>query len=133
MKKFVQSVSYWVLCGVLFGGIVKVSGGSNKLHAFSHSLDIHGDDAAIHREAERAMKREAQERKDRAEAKERKEREAREKRAKEEREQKRQAEEKRRKDEERRAFQENKRAEARRAEERMKKQLEDGKKQFKGK
>lgn len=43
MKKFVISVSYCVLCGVLFGGIGKAFGDFNHLYAFSHNLDLEAD------------------------------------------------------------------------------------------
>ena len=108
MKKLFLSASYWALCGVLFVGIVKVSGGS-KLFAFSHSLDLHADEEGIKKEAEERMRKEAEDRKEAQYWKDYHERQAREKKEKEEREKKREAEELRRKDEEKKAWKEHRR------------------------
>jgi len=108
MNKLFLSASYWALCGVLFAGIVKVSGGS-KLFAFSHSLDLHADEEGIKKEAERRMRQDAADRKEAQYWKDYHERQAREKKEKEEKERKRAEEEKRRKDEEKKAWEDHRR------------------------
>lgn len=56
MKKSFPSYAYWGLCGLLSIGILKVSGASSNLYAFSHSLDIHADDEAIKKKAQAEVK-----------------------------------------------------------------------------
>lgn len=97
MKRFWLSFAYWGLCGLLFAGIVKVSGASNYLHAFSHSLEIHGNEDKIKDAAERRMRLEAEERKNIAHLKEREERSQRERKEQEVRERRKEQEEQKKK------------------------------------
>jgi len=130
MKK---SFQYYAFCGlftILFIGILKVLVVSNNLYAFSHSLDLHGNEDEIKKIAEQrmredsALRREAKEREERKadEEKKRQEKEAREKRDREEKD--------RRAAEEKKAFEEHKNDETRRAAERMKQQEADAIKRF---
>ena len=109
MKKSFRSYAYWGLCGLLSIGILKVSGVSNQLYAFSHSLDLHADEEGIKRKAEKHMREEAKAREEARYWKEYHERQAREKKEKEEKEKKRAEEERRRKEEEKKAWEEHRR------------------------
>ncbi len=104
MKKCFRSYAYWGLCGLLSIGILKASGVSSNLYSFSHSLDIHGNDEAIKKEAEQRMRDAARKSADAKYWKEYYECQEREKKEKEEKETKRIEEINRRKEEERQAL-----------------------------
>ncbi len=115
MKKSFPSYAYWGLCGLLSIGILKASGGFKKLYSFTHSLDIHGDEASIKKQGEKIMRDDSRKRADAKYWKEYYERQAREKKKKEDREKKDAAEAKRQKEEAKKAFEEDKRDQARRS------------------
>ena len=85
MQKSFHSLSSYTLFGLLFIGILKVSGASNQLYAFAHTIDMHArGDILENLEKEKKEKKEKKEREER----EKKDREEKEKREREERENK---------------------------------------------
>ena len=68
--RFLRSFSYWAFVLLLSIGIGRALGGS-KLIAFSHSLDVHADKAAIEKAYHDRVKAEERDRKEKAEQRKR--------------------------------------------------------------
>lgn len=80
MQKSFHSLLSYTLFGLLFIGILKVSGASNQLYAFAHTVDMHARGDTLEK-----LEKEKQEKKEREE-REKKEREDKEKKEREEKE-----------------------------------------------